>query len=100
MDAVIGLFGYPVPLLGHSTQEDLRVIGEHFAERYEQFFIVAIGELILVTGTAVLSSGFGWPHVVALALSFATALLYTRIYDQPGGPSLTAVAATMSAIRS
>jgi low temperature requirement protein LtrA len=90
VDAVIGLFGYPVPLLGHSTQEDLRVIGEHFAERYEQFFIVAIGELILVTGTAVLSSGFGWPHVVALALSFATALLYTRIYHLPAGAGLSA----------
>lgn len=90
LDITIGLVGYPVPGLGHSTQEDLRVVGEHFAERYEQFFIVAIGELILVTGIAFLDAGFGWPHAVAFALSFVNALLYTEIYHVPVDSGLPA----------
>lgn len=88
VDITIGLFGYPVPGLGHSSQEDLRVAGEHFAERYEQFFIVAIGELILVTGIAFLDAGFGLPHTVAFALSFLNALLYTEIYHVKIGTGL------------
>lgn len=88
VDVTIGLFGYPVPGLGHSSQEDLRVAGEHFAERYEQFFIVAIGELILVTGIAFLDAGFGLPHTVAFALSFLNALLYTEIYHVKIGTGL------------
>jgi low temperature requirement protein LtrA len=88
LDITTGLFGYPVPGLGHSSQEDLRVVGEHFAERYEQFFIVAIGELILVTGIAFLDAGFGWPHTLAFALSFVNALLYTEIYHVPIGSGL------------
>jgi low temperature requirement protein LtrA len=88
LDITTGLFGYPVPGLGHSSQEDLRVAGEHFAERYEQFFIVAIGELILVTGIAFLDAGFGWPHTLAFALSFVNALLYTEIYHVPIGSGL------------
>ena len=90
VDITIGLFGYPVPGLGHSTQQDLRVVGEHFAERYEQFFIVAIGELILVTGIAFLDAGFAWPHTVAFALSFLNALLYSEIYHVPVGSGLAA----------
>jgi low temperature requirement protein LtrA len=90
VDVTIGLFGYPVPGLGHSTQQDLRVVPEHFAERYEQFFIVAIGELILVTGIAFLDAGFAWPHTIAFALSFLNALLYTEIYHAPIATGLPA----------
>lgn len=90
LDITTGLFGYPVPGLGHSSQEDLRVVGGHFAERYQQFFIVAIGELILVTGIAFLDAGFGWPHTLAFALSFVNALLYTEIYHVPTGSGLGA----------
>ena len=90
VDVTIGLVGYPVPGLGHSTQQDLRVVGQHFAERYEQFLIVAIGELILVTGIAFLDAGFGWPHTVAFGLAFVNALLYTEIYHVPIGSGLPA----------
>jgi low temperature requirement protein LtrA len=88
VDVTIGLIGYPVPKLGHSTQEQLRVVGEHFAERYEQIFIVAIGEFILVTSISFLDAGFGWPHTVAFALSFVNALLYAQIYHLPAGRGL------------
>ncbi|PWR04952.1 hypothetical protein DKT68_29245 [Micromonospora acroterricola] len=48
VDYAVGLFGYPLPRLGRSSAEELRVGGEHLAERYRQMFIVTLGEIILV----------------------------------------------------
>ena len=45
-------FGWPVPGLGRSTASRWDVAGEHLAERYQQFFLVALGETILVGGLA------------------------------------------------
>ncbi|MEV1333724.1 low temperature requirement protein A [Micromonospora costi] len=47
-DVTVGFFGYPLPRLGRSGREELRVAGEHLAERYRQMFIVTLGEIILV----------------------------------------------------
>ncbi|MDQ7905053.1 low temperature requirement protein A [Phytohabitans sp. ZYX-F-186] len=47
-DFAVGLFGYPLPRLGRSSAEELRVGGEHLSERYRQMFIVTLGEIILV----------------------------------------------------
>ncbi|WP_254909936.1 low temperature requirement protein A, partial [Micromonospora sp. NBS 11-29] len=43
-------FGWPVPALGRSTVSRWDIHGRHLAERYQQFYLVAIGETILVAG--------------------------------------------------
>lgn len=82
-DATIGLVGYPVPALGRSTQQELGVRGEHLAERYRQFVIIAIGELILVSGMSFYGSRFHPASVAAFGLAFVNALLFILIYHLP-----------------
>ncbi|MGC5017145.1 low temperature requirement protein A [Micromonospora sp. DT47] len=40
------------PGLGRTPKSKLPNVAEHLSERYRQFFIIALGELILVTGLA------------------------------------------------
>ncbi|WBB68335.1 low temperature requirement protein A [Micromonospora sp. WMMD812] len=79
-DYTVGLFGYPLPRLGRSGVEELRVGGEHLAERYRQMFIVTLGEIILVGVRQ-----YGDPPFVSLAtagviLLFAMTVTMWRIY--------------------
>jgi low temperature requirement protein LtrA len=73
------LANYPTPGLGRSRTSDWRLAGEHLAERYRQFVIIALGETILVTGTTF--SNDVTPHRVAAAVAtFFTSVLLWRIY--------------------
>ncbi|MEV1329336.1 low temperature requirement protein A [Micromonospora costi] len=54
-------FGWPVPGLGRSTISRWDIAGEHLADRYQQFFLVALGETILVDAT-----GAGRPAVLTI----------------------------------
>jgi low temperature requirement protein LtrA len=83
VDATIGLIGYPVPVLGRSTQQELGVRGEHLAERYRQFVIIAIGELILISGMSFYKGGFHPANIAAFVLAFVNALLFIQIYHIP-----------------
>jgi low temperature requirement protein LtrA len=71
MDSAAIALRFPTPGLGRANAE-FAIIGGHLAERYRQFFIIALGELILVTGLAVSSSSLGAAHSAALVVSFAT----------------------------
>ncbi|GIH14796.1 low temperature requirement protein A [Rugosimonospora africana] len=44
--------GFYVPGLGRSGPGDWQISGEHLAARYQQFVLVALGESVLVAGTA------------------------------------------------
>ncbi len=57
--------GWPVPGLGRSTVSKWEIAGEHLAERYQQFFLVALGETILVAGFAYSTGPFGSAHTWA-----------------------------------
>lgn len=83
VDATIGLVGYPVPGLGRATAEELGVRGEHLAERYRQFVIIAIGELILISGMSFYSAGFHPASTTAFTLAFVNALLFVYLYHVP-----------------
>lgn len=92
IDATVGLIGYPVPGLGRSTQEQLRIDGEHLSERQVQLFIVAIGELILTSGLSFGSAGFDRVHTVSFVLAFVNALALTQLRFLPAehriGPAI------------
>jgi low temperature requirement protein LtrA len=71
------------------------VSAEYLAERYRQFFIIALGELIVIAGTtysAKYLGGFGG-HTAAFVVSVATTMLLWRIYTYRAGELLPAAIA-------
>ncbi|MDM4723245.1 low temperature requirement protein A [Micromonospora sp. WMMA1363] len=70
------------------------IVAEHLSERYRQFFIVALGELILVTGATFSGSAFEIGQIAAFVVSFATTALMWRIYIHKAGELLPLAIAT------
>ncbi|TYB35478.1 low temperature requirement protein A [Micromonospora sp. AP08] len=100
LDHTAGRTGFPTPGAGRAPGQDLVISGEHLSERYRQFFIIALGELILVTGLALSSSGFAPDAAAAFAVSIATTVLLWRIYIYRAGEVLAkAIAASTDPIR-
>jgi low temperature requirement protein LtrA len=87
---------YPTPRLGRWRTSEWTVAGEHFSERYQQFFIVALGELILVTGLALSRSGFAADRSAAFVVSFVSTVLFWWIYIFRAGDLLAAAIAASS----
>ncbi|MEU0156719.1 low temperature requirement protein A [Micromonospora fulviviridis] len=81
-------FGWPVPGLGRSTVSRWDIHGEHLAERYQQFFLVALGETILIAGLAYSRTPNGAPRTAAFAVALLTSVLLWRIYVQRAGQIL------------
>jgi low temperature requirement protein LtrA len=91
--AVAGL-RWPTPGLGRGTVSELSPASEHIAERYRQFFIIALGELIVVPGLAFSGGGFHADRTMALVVSFATTVLLWRIYIYRAGELFGTAVAT------
>jgi low temperature requirement protein LtrA len=83
----------PTPGLGRLGPRELAILSEHVGERYRQFFIIALGELILMTGLAYGNTGFEADRSAALVVSFATTVLLWRIYIHRAGELLAAAIA-------
>ncbi|WP_328425535.1 low temperature requirement protein A [Micromonospora sp. NBC_00389] len=90
LEYVLARLGWPTPRLGRSSWPDLQVNGEHLSERYQQIFIIALGELILMSGLAYGDSGFDWQRTLAFAGAFLTAVALARLYLVPAGGRLGA----------
>ncbi|SCG72702.1 low temperature requirement protein A [Micromonospora inositola] len=82
--------GWPTPGLGRPPRSEWSVVAEHLAERYRQFFIIALGELILVTTLTINRSGFAADRTAAFLVSVATTVLIWRIYIYRAGELLAA----------
>jgi low temperature requirement protein LtrA len=70
IDLLAPLVGYVTPGLGRSMTTDWDVEGAHFAERFQSFVIIALGESIVITGATASSRGLTASSVVALAVAF------------------------------
>jgi low temperature requirement protein LtrA len=70
IDLAAPLAGYVTPGLGRSLTTDWDVEGAHFAERFQSFVIIALGESIVITGATASSRGLTVESVVALAVAF------------------------------
>ncbi|MBQ1049440.1 low temperature requirement protein A [Micromonospora sp. C51] len=79
------LLGWPVPGLGRAPVSAWRIAGEHIAERYQQIFLIALGETILVIGITYSGEGFGWLAAAAFTVAFLTTALLWRIYFHRAG---------------
>jgi len=73
--------GFALPGLGHSATGEWTIEGGHLAERCQLFVIVALGEVLLVTGATVAHAGV-WeaPVMVAFIVSFAGSLAMWWLY--------------------
>ncbi|MFE9192747.1 low temperature requirement protein A [Micromonospora sp. NPDC007208] len=91
---------FPTPGLGRASVTKFAFSGEHLADRYRQFFIIALGELILVTGQTFDRSGFHAPQFAAVLTAFATTVLLWRIYIFSAGTLMAeAIAAASGPVR-
>jgi low temperature requirement protein LtrA len=80
--------GWPTPRLGRSPASGWTIAGEHLAERYQQFMIIALGESILVTGATFSSESVNAARSAAFLVAFTTTVLLWRIYFYRAGEVL------------
>jgi low temperature requirement protein LtrA len=88
MDYVIAGFRYPTPWLGRVPLDQYDKAQEHVGERYQQFMILALGDLILVAVLTYNGVGLGAAHTVAFLSTFATTVLVWQIYVYRAGSLL------------
>ncbi|MCG5467532.1 low temperature requirement protein A [Micromonospora sp. LAH09] len=80
IDCAALLLFYPAPWT-RPAQRQWPVLAEYLSERYRQFFIIALGELILTTGSAYSDTSFReGGAAAAFAVSFVTTVLLFRVY--------------------
>ncbi|MGN9776904.1 low temperature requirement protein A [Micromonospora sp. H33] len=85
---------YPVPGLGVVPEAQRNVTAEHLAERYQLFFIIALGDAILTIGTMFSLERHEAENIGAFSVAFATTLLLWRIYVHKSGELLPLAIAT------
>ncbi|MEU4477997.1 low temperature requirement protein A [Micromonospora sp. NPDC023966] len=95
LDYAAGKLRYRTPGLGRSPTSELPSAAEHLAERHRQFFIIALGELILVSASTLGGNGFAREPTTAFLVSLATTVLLWRIYIYRAG-ELSAAAISAS----
>ena len=70
IDLAAPIAGYWTPGRGRSSTTDYPVDGGHFAERFQSFIIIVLGESIIVTGATASAHGLTTVTVLALAIAF------------------------------
>ncbi|MET8040570.1 low temperature requirement protein A [Micromonospora sp. NPDC005215] len=89
VDYVAWALGWPLPWLGASEVGRWRIAGTHLADRYQQMFLIALGESILVIGVVFGGVDYSAERAAAFAVAFATSALLWRIYFHSAGLLLT-----------
>ena len=85
VDYVAPSVGYWTPRLGRSATTDWEIEAAHFAERFQLFIIIALGESIVVTGATASSLVLDFANGTALMVAFATsAALWWLYFDEVG----------------
>ncbi|WP_327648064.1 low temperature requirement protein A [Micromonospora zamorensis] len=100
IDYLAGKLRYLTPGLGRSPPSELPSAAEHLAERHRQFFIIALGEMILVSASTLGGSGFAPDRTTAFLVSIAATVLLWRIYIYRAGElSASAIAGSRDPAR-
>ena len=93
VDLVAPVAGYWTPGLGRSSSDDYPVEGGHFADRFQAFIIIALGESIVVTGATASSRGLTGTVIGALAVAFlVTGALWWLYFGEVAEHSRTRLA--------
>ncbi|TYC05088.1 low temperature requirement protein A [Micromonospora sp. WP24] len=78
---VLGMVtAWAVPRLGTNRRKYEDLVYHHLAERYNQFFMIALAEVVLETGAAVSFPGLSVDRTIVLVAAFLTVVAYWRIY--------------------
>ncbi|MFE9918110.1 low temperature requirement protein A [Micromonospora sp. NPDC005553] len=85
VDYLAWVLGWPLPWLGVSKIGRWRIAGTHLADRYQQMFLIALGESILVIGVVFSGADYSGNRAAAFAVTFATSALLWRIYFYRAG---------------
>ncbi|MCG5442082.1 low temperature requirement protein A [Micromonospora sp. NIE79] len=87
---------YPTPWLGRVPSEQYERTTAHLGERYQQFIILALGDIILVPTLQVSRGPLAGLRVAALFCAFAIMLLLWQVYVFRAGELLEAGAGPKS----
>ncbi|WP_410817495.1 low temperature requirement protein A [Micromonospora sp. 050-3] len=87
---------YPTPWLGRVPSEQYERTTAHLGERYQQFIILALGDIILVPTLQVSRGPLAGLRVAALLCAFAIMLLLWQVYVFRAGELLEAGAGPKS----
>ncbi|MEU8185408.1 low temperature requirement protein A [Micromonospora sp. NPDC049044] len=85
IDYLAWALGWPLPWLGASQVGRWRIAGTHLGDRYQQMFLIALGESILVIGVVFSGRDYSAERAAAFAVTFATSALLWRIYFHRAG---------------
>ncbi|MEO3743602.1 low temperature requirement protein A [Plantactinospora sp. B5E13] len=85
IDLVAGAARYPTPWLGRVPVDQYTRTTGHLGERYQQFVILALGDIILLPILQVSRSHLEFFRVVALLCAFTTMLLLWQVYAYRAG---------------
>ncbi len=72
--------GYWVPGLGRAATTEWQVEPTHFAERFQLFVIIVLGESIVVTGATASGLVLDGPRVAAIAIAFLSSAALWWLY--------------------
>ncbi|MEQ4300333.1 low temperature requirement protein A [Plantactinospora sp. B6F1] len=80
MDYLGPVLRWPTPRIGRSPTWEWNSAGEHLAERYRQFIIIALGENVVITARTVRTTSYDTAEAAAVIVSFVTTVLLWWIY--------------------
>jgi low temperature requirement protein LtrA len=80
LDLAGPLARYWVPGRGPTPMSQWEIDGRHFAERFQLFVIIALGESIVLAGATASAEGLTGPVVVALGAAFLTSTALWWLY--------------------
>ncbi|MFI6264276.1 low temperature requirement protein A [Micromonospora sp. NPDC051006] len=81
-------FGLRFPIPGRPPLPQYAVAPEHLAERYQQIYILTLGELVLITVLALSRMPFDAPRITAFVIAFLTAVVLWWSYARRTGAIL------------
>ena len=70
VDLIAPFLGYWTPRIGRSSTLDWQIEGGHFADRFQAFIIIALGESIGVTGLTAAAGSLRGEALIALVVAF------------------------------
>ncbi|MBM0256464.1 low temperature requirement protein A [Micromonospora sp. 4G55] len=82
-------FGLRFPIAGRPPLPRYDVVPEHLAERYQQIYVLTLGELILVSVLALSDMPFSASRITAFATAFVAAVLLWWSYARGTGARLS-----------
>ncbi|HEY2998371.1 MAG TPA: low temperature requirement protein A [Acidimicrobiales bacterium] len=94
LDLAGPLVRYWVPGMGRSPVAEWAIDPGHFAERFQLFVIIVLGESIVITGATASGSGLDGPVIAALVCAFvSTVALWWLYFGQVAGAAARRIAA-------